>query len=629
MKLDSILLQNFSSHRQSQIDFDRPVTIIVGTLNAGKSSILQAIEYCLTGDCGAYRKRTDDRNDLIHDIAMDVNSGLSVHLKTDKGVFIRTRNAAAGLEAWQFGGDVKPTSVAMDNAVATAAGVPLTVLTALMNTSDFFSRDHTAQKQIIMGLLGAEVTWQKIQDLYPGDKEAFKYIRGTIDSLQALDNAYQYVFERRTVVKRELNQAKPPEPPDGPAPPLDKIKVLMTQCETELQSMISERGRLEGMSSAVVAVQGLQRRRTEAVALTAMKPTQEQQKALEDAVQEANITRQNLLAYAEEMDQKFTESRNALAVLEQNVKLLTAFNGRCVAGDHVCPATQIEMDAARDKQKSELDKLVKRSGAYFNSIAEAKAAANNLDKIRAAESALLAFKHNVERYRQAVAAVNEIDAELAKLKVPTTAPDNTAKIQDLNIQITAMRNRIADGKRKMEEAAAWLERQRQVGAVAETRKKLETELYSLESLCEYLGPKGVRLKLIDERIGTLLSEVNKYLAILGFDMHIQTDPWLVTARGRNINRLSRSERFRMGMAFQIALAKWTNVNFVLTDDCEILTPAVRGAAFRMLAESEVQAIAVMTLMVPVQEFVANKPNNPSIRFIVVENDNGVSKVRAI
>ncbi len=59
-----VILTNFLSHRQTEVSFDRGVTVIVGENGAGKSSILEAIYFALTGT--GFRGGRGERTYLIN-----------------------------------------------------------------------------------------------------------------------------------------------------------------------------------------------------------------------------------------------------------------------------------------------------------------------------------------------------------------------------------------------------------------------------------------------------------------------------------------------------------------------------------------------------------------------------------
>lgn len=618
MKIQKLVLDHFSSHPSSELVFERPMALIVGSLNAGKSSLLSAIEYALTGECGYYRKRTDDRSALIHDLSE--RQAMAIDLHTSVGRVRRVRTAE-NIETGEWNDQAKASADALTTAVTDSIGLSKTMLSAILNTSNFFELEPAKQKEIIIGLIGAEVTDQKVRTLYTGEAGALKLIQShKIDSVQAIDNTHDYLFRRRTDAKRELKELKPPDPPEGTAPPLDKLRATLKQCNDELQSKIAEKGRLEGASSAVELRQQLQ---AKVAALEANKPKgdiESFKKALAVVIDRKASLEPALAKTAKELQ----ELRGQIARYQANVMLLERFNGRCVAGDHACPAPMGDMQKAQQEQGVTLHKLQGQLPKLDDQYLKLTAEHSDQTLIRKAENDLRDYQQRISTWQTNLTSTREQLAALGN------AQSDPAQIGVLTEQIDKLRARIKTGDQRIEEASAWMVRDQAVKAVAERRRALEEEVRHLESLVEFFGPKGVKVQLIDERISIFVKQLNEHLQFFGFEFSLQVEPWLFSAKGRPINRLSRSERFRLGIALQIALAKFTGLNMVVADDCEILTPEVRGSMVRMLSAAGLdQSIIMMTLM-DVAQFQKIRPTlGDGLDVFMVTNDNGISTVEKI
>ena len=60
----NLVLKNFKSHANTNIDFNPGITVIVGENGAGKSTIFEGISYAL------FRKTTTSQNDALKTIDM-------------------------------------------------------------------------------------------------------------------------------------------------------------------------------------------------------------------------------------------------------------------------------------------------------------------------------------------------------------------------------------------------------------------------------------------------------------------------------------------------------------------------------------------------------------------------------
>jgi len=76
MIINKIILKNFKSHKDSTINLDNGISLIIGSNGAGKSTILEAISYALFKEFDGkinevIRKRTDD-TDIIKEMKVIV-----------------------------------------------------------------------------------------------------------------------------------------------------------------------------------------------------------------------------------------------------------------------------------------------------------------------------------------------------------------------------------------------------------------------------------------------------------------------------------------------------------------------------------------------------------------------------
>ena len=124
--IKKVYLENFLSHKRTEVCFDRGVTVLVGPNGAGKSSILDAIYFALTDDTRRGRRKENIVN------AMARGSEAVVKLWLDVGgqeVYIERRYGRGGSDAEMRVGDrwfrrVRETS----NAVAEVLGLAPTTL---------------------------------------------------------------------------------------------------------------------------------------------------------------------------------------------------------------------------------------------------------------------------------------------------------------------------------------------------------------------------------------------------------------------------------------------------------------------------------------------------------------------
>jgi DNA repair exonuclease SbcCD ATPase subunit len=635
MKIESLHIQGFSSHRDTQISFPQPISFFVGNLGVGKSSIKQALEVALTGSCEGYRKRSYDQKEMIHDLGKIQRFDISVEL--DLGSLKRGRTMDSTYLAWRStNGTVQDT----EDALFADLGANADLLRVVFNTSDFFALEEKEQLRLILSVTGATVSDEKIRELFTeahGGVEALKLFDFPIENIGDMAAAYKFAYGERTLAKRELVNLLPPSEPEGDQPPIDVIKKQLTklrEAENELTAKIGElKGHQEG------GKEFMQRERTDLKDYMEKMVRPGERDPSEAEVQD--LRKQFIVAQEEreaEAEGKATLARqNTLALAEltlrrQQLIQLKSFDGNCVAADFKCPATDAKMKLAIKAQEASIEELqgnirdleVEIDGFKFaNQVVAIK------EKMRQQDTVKEQNRRWVEEMAAAEKKLTALDEALAK----EPAKDETGALE-AELKIT--RDRIETGKGILEEAQGWIVRKQEIEKVSKQRAVLEQRKTYLEQLCKFFGPKGVKVSLIGEKLEEFEKSVNKHLRAFGFSLIIQAEPWAIAVseyesphseNSRSIRRLSRSERFRLGIALQIAIAKITGVNLLVIDNSELLTPDVRATMIQMLAAAELdQALVFATLMIPEEQF--TPPSIDNVEFYMVRNKEGVSEVQA-
>ncbi len=149
MKIQKLRMRNFSSHEDTILELDR-VNVILGSLNAGKSSILQAVDVALTGGCTEYRMRTDNQDEIVR---RGVNAErFEIDLESDKGKINRGRALSGGpFFSWENGSQqmVAQNVAEAERKVAEELGLTKEQLIWVLNTGDFFLLDAKTQREAV------------------------------------------------------------------------------------------------------------------------------------------------------------------------------------------------------------------------------------------------------------------------------------------------------------------------------------------------------------------------------------------------------------------------------------------------------------------------------------------------
>ncbi len=618
MQINSLKLDNFTSHKSTFLEFKKTpkIHLFLGSLNAGKSSLKKAIEFALVGQCESYRKRNDNVRDLIHDL--DEAKRFVVRVQTDWGIAERGVALTNRYVEW----------INEKGESCETVELPFRpeIISACLNTTDFFLWDSKAQKEAILNIIGVEVQHEAILEKFDGDPAALEFVSGLkFNSIPVLDAAYEKVYRERTDVNREIKQTKAPEPPEGDEPPIDKIEAQLRDIEDQEKKAIAETAELIGHGKGFQR-NAMERLRGEITILNNwfenfQKPTKDAAKALTAKLNKAKKDEATHKKKYDELERKRTYALAHMTQHSQAKVLLEHFDGSCIGATFKCPA-QVKQIQAGVVEQTELERT--RQG-------EAHDLMDKMEKLKAdytspsqVEAEAEVFRKTTKSYNGNKEKLKELEEKLKELEAqddPTENPE-VVKLEEWKAELA---ERIKVGKGVLEKAKEWRLRRELVDKVAERMKELEIQSGHLESLVEFFGPKGVRLQLIHDKVTAFQDAVNEHLRQFGFDLDIQVDPWLIKARGRAMASLSRSERFRLGVALQISLAKWSKMNFICVDNAEILTPPFRTIMLDMIKEAKLdQSFIFWTLMVPDKEF--KKPPVKWVKFYMVQNEEGISSV---
>lgn len=602
------------------------VACLTGHNNAGKSSILQAVEMAFTGECDRYRKRNSNQAEIIH----GKEHRYEITVETDRGIVRRGRSSEAPFLYWNDSSG-KPSEV--EPVMMRDLGCSKEMISALLNTGDFLNMEAAKQREILMAVTGVKVNDAMIASLFEGDKEALKMI-DSVNSIADLERLYKKFYDERTHIKRRLNDLKPMPPREGEAPDLVDIKGKLDKYEHQEKELIgkiaglkasnpqTEISSLESQISVVkAALDGIDAMKLKKETDTTMAAAKVAQTRIANAKKDLEIFGQKL------MECNATEKVN-----QRNYNLLHKFTkgGKCVAGEHLCPADLGVMQTAAAQSKAAFEAASQEKARLQQEIDRLKGLVSDDSDLKQCENTMLKLSRQDAIYRSKTQELAELNNKLEQVKqAPKTEIEKL--IGDEEALLSQTRLRIAKGKKILESAQDYVSYQNQVAGVAKERADLERELVLVEQLVEFFGPTsdGVKKRLVNDKIVTLQDEVNRYLKPLGFVVYFKEEGLEVMNHEhgmvRPIGRLSGSERFRLGVAIQVALAKFTNFNMIIVDNAEILYPEIRKNLILTLLRSGLhQAFIALTVMVPLKDF--KPPKAAGLEWFGIVNQEGVSAV---
>jgi DNA repair exonuclease SbcCD ATPase subunit len=425
---------------------------------------------------------------------------------------------------------------------------------------------------------------------------------------------HKLYFERRTQLNRDLRNLGEIVEPEIPAdcPPLAEVDSQLSELRRQRNSLSDERAKLIGRWEAgKKAVAGSQARRT----------------ALEEEFAQLNPL---VIEKTEDVGklQKIADSLPKYVALEQEISQVQSLlndNRAAVArlkepqATH-CPTCHQALPVEdRSEAIANLEEGIQKIEA---SLQERQAKLMKMPDPRAVQEKL-------ERHRSAMIRQAEIKKELASL--PDGSIPEKPDTADLDGQISILEERVAAGEEIARQVQQFDGMRQQYQQTCQRAEKLRKQVAALDRLVEYFGDKGpLKTKLIGGKLPAFRDRINEALERFGFCCAFELDPYRLVIDSENstqqrgpleLSQLSESERYRFGIAFQVALAEATGVRMVVIARADMLLPSVRSELTELLMDSKLDQAFILSAGEPNGD---GYPSIPGVRFFELFNKGGVT-----
>ncbi len=618
-----ITLKNFRSHANTTLNLARR-TYLVGHNNAGKSSVFDALGWAITGRCRGLDGLNREIEELIRE-NQKRGLGVRVELAEFGSVERQTDGRQVFLKMKDWTGSNKQQQDEFYRLTRTTEALWL----ACLDSSIFLNLHHAEAKALTMGVLNVRIPADKLEPLG---------IAGPL-SVEELDGHYRAVFARRTDAKNLLEgHAIYPEPEDPDEPPaVEDLEASVATLREEERTMIEAAGKGRGRHAELTRQLADQREdlaRVEARIRGYGDPNTEIDEVeaeiakLPAPPEPTAATPGNLFGKAEDspakkqsdaIGRKLIDERGRLRLLEDSVAGIAGHKpdkGCVIDGSIPCltPAKEFSGKLA-DVRKSikEIKATVETLTAEAKSIddqvaAERKAATDaltaerrmnehrrELERRRSAATAKLASKQtDEERGLELTGQILDTEKALATL----------GEVDEDTTDLVALQQRIARGAGIVKAAQAWHFAKGQHDQSVARAESLREEVATLEKRCDALGPKGLIVEALEQARARFEDQVNAALAPFGYSLAFQFDPWTVRVNGRKSTQLSESERLRVGVALQLAIATIAGFGLACIDRVDMLDARNREALGDVVAAFDGQLLMASTKDTNAPEFEA-------------------------
>ncbi len=580
MFIKRLHLKNFRSYDHLALDFTQPRTLMIGPNGVGKSTVIDAISWALLGRCKGINAKGEGQHDLIRTGADQCEVTLTLD---------------SGLEINRLLGHNGSSAVSMPNGqILGQLGTTEGQLQAVLYGSTFFDLQHADAKALLMAALNVRVA---VADL-PGVT-----VEPGITSLalHQIDALYDRAYEDRKVANRTVKNHLVPDRPKVIDMSLAKkseadLRGSLRVEQDTLEKLIRDHGAADGK------VASLQQWIADATTKSGKLKELQGKKQAHDGML---VTHQAALDVAQvklhDVSQEPAEPVDSLKAEVREVRtLVVKLEGHAADRGCVLSAAIPCLTAA-----SEFTGHVKVLSDRVADL-EARIERGNLRAaaIAAAEQAIRDEQRNVSYHETQIAQAERdlADAQaaadqLAGLKKDLPGLKKTAQAAfEAVIDQRTVVDHLTD---QVSTLATYLAGQKAHQEAKDKRADLEADAERLDALVKVLGPTGARMQALQAALSIFHADINVALEPFGFSIEVQVDPWRVFVKTPDsgddairFEMLSKGEQLWTGLAFQLALAKVTGLNFAAVDDVEAVVGKSRGLLTQVVMASDLDQVLV-------------------------------------
>ncbi len=640
MRINKLFIQNFRNHKDTAVALDK-LNIFVGHNNSGKSSILAAIEWALTGR----NMWTDRAGRGANDLIAQGEKTCQVALALEGFGGIVRELPPHSLTAGKFQGVLEGQA-----AICNFLEADEKLIQLVLNAGAFVNMSPAEQKAFLFGLCGISFSPDAVKKAVlalTGNEEVAKravdLVPGKMDgNPRILEGMDKRAREMRKETKKELERTKAalaemelPNLPDGIGlEDKEKVARQLVELEREKDKLLKALGESQATQKNKTYLQDKYnaladeiKRLTDEKENKSARLTGIDKKMITNRLNELKKQTEQVKNMAYTFDQEILKLENELAVKIPIVEALNGFNGKCPLAPELinCSMTNNEINNLAKKLNTECDTTNKNIKKIANErtnltkygekiITEFEKLEELTTGLAKAENEISLIDMTVERSKKELAEVKE---ELTRIEEAKTNKINPG-LQE------AIEEKIAEGRKILSKLDLAEYGRKQSAQLQADLKILQKEVEILDALVKTLGPDGIRKNLFGGQLEEFTRQLNGTLALITegrYQLNWNGDftPMIgVNGSLLPIRLLSKSEQHRVGVAFQTAIAKQAGLKFLAVDEVDMLDQDNRdlltGAMIDQMEEFD-QAMMFCT----VGDVEPQNPGLPGIRMFWVED----------
>jgi len=535
MNIDRLSIKKFCGISEGELVLTRPVTIVTGANNQGKSSIRDALEYVLCGTHPEIPKKKD----------------VPLELARGKGMKV-VGHYSDGFELTRT-----PSSCSASASELRARFGPDEVLRAVLSAWRFVELSPQERSKLVRGISGggeqvqaAATAALKETGIDPAAVEIL-----AAEAMKNVEKAETIAVERRRALKRdlgELPEEKPPTVVEIDDEEIDKLdEVNVEALEGKKQQLADQRDRLrERIGAAKLDHQ------PEKIRARIKEIGDQLFQAPEDRERESTLRK--ALKKARE-DVEF-EQKAVAAAHQAKVTAQEEYSALEKLG-HTCPTCSQEI--APPLTKKLLSAAMERGNTAAKQLEEAE---HRQETVKGAVTELETTLAEIEAKHKEIAGLKVEEASLRKELSDCVSDEDLAKMEE---EAQTLEKRIAKGEKIIGAKRDY------DTAVAQYAKRgdIEKLIEAWDAAAKVLGKDGQVRK--EAASGFDIGRVRQHALQLLPGYTIDVDPdWQIEVNGRH--RVSKSEKWRLGCCFAAALSKAAGLGLLVIDEADILQGEARA-----------------------------------------------------
>lgn len=579
MKINQVNLTNFGVHENLLIKLPNKKTLIWGLNAKGKSTIVDAIAFALTGTSSKYINQKDGIQELV--TKGKTNSLVAINIDNDYEI---TRTIPHTLNIKNQKGSLRTLEQKLEEDLKVSKDKLLTCIYA----SNFTKLDNNEKKDFLFKILNINITkdifkeefkeWAKMNQIdeilcnqvlefLDQKTKYFEY-----DKIEVFNAINDFIKDENKGIKKDIKaietylaQLVKPEEINIPTDKLPEMLTLIEELRNKKNNLLIQLGSEENKNQRLIELK--------------------QTIALKDSIKKPTVSLTFLRDELKKCHQLILENVKEKAFLEVSIKEkeklinnLQNFKGTCTLFNNIkCPMTDENIQnllASEIEAKNNLEVKFKKADELEKSCNSAKEVLE-FQIVEATKYQEEIF--NIEK------AMKEYD-ELTKDNI------DTGKIR---YEIKTLTERIEKGEiliSKVKEFNTY-EKNKEEAINKLKEAKLENQYYDI--IIKATSPKGIISNILYNNISKFDTICNEYLQLINSDykikFEIDTGLNIIVFNGKNdvnFQALSTSEKLRINLVLTATISKLIGLKLFIVDDLETLVGENRNNLFNFVNHFE-------------------------------------------